>query len=155
MGIECWSEVLEFPIGNPVLVGYLAYIVGLLIAIAAAKTETAEPGKRMSTEVKYCFESDEIGDLAQNMADEQVRRLPLLNDKNRVVGIVSLGDLATSRDGRSLLITRISRRRYPTSPKLVATTVQFFRIAKGSAPARQPTLMLRSRSSVLSNETPV
>jgi CBS domain-containing protein len=55
----------------------------------------------MSAEVKYCFEDDEIDDLAQNMAIEQIRRLPVLNDKKRLVGIVSLGDLATCRDGRS------------------------------------------------------
>jgi CBS domain-containing protein len=55
----------------------------------------------MSAEVKYCFEGDEIGDLAQKLADEQIRRLPVLNDEKRLVGIVSLGDLATSRDGRS------------------------------------------------------
>jgi hypothetical protein len=43
MGIDDWKEILEFAIGNPVLVGYLAYIVGLLIAIAAVKaTETGE-----------------------------------------------------------------------------------------------------------------
>jgi len=55
----------------------------------------------MSNEVKYCFESDEIGDLAQSMADEQIRRLPVLNDKKRLVGIISLGDLAAGRGGRS------------------------------------------------------
>ena len=55
----------------------------------------------MSAEVKYCFEDDEIDDLAQNMAAEQIRRLPVLNDKKRLVGIVSLGDLATCRDGRA------------------------------------------------------
>jgi CBS domain-containing protein len=54
----------------------------------------------MSTEVKYCFESDNIGDLAKRMADEQIRRLPVLNDKKRLVGIISLGDLAASRDDR-------------------------------------------------------
>ena len=54
----------------------------------------------MSTEVKYCFEDDEVDDLAQNMAIEQIRRLPVLNDKKRLVGIISLGDLATCRDGR-------------------------------------------------------
>jgi len=58
----------------------------------------------MSAEVKYCFESDEIGDLAQTMADEQIRRLPVLNDKKRLVGIISLGDLAASRGGRSTKI---------------------------------------------------
>jgi hypothetical protein len=41
MGIEGWREVLEFPIGSPVLVGYLAYIVGLLIAIAVVKATEA------------------------------------------------------------------------------------------------------------------
>ena len=55
----------------------------------------------MSAEVKYCFEDDDIDDLAQNMASEQIRRLPVLNDKKRLVGIISLGDLATSRDGRA------------------------------------------------------
>ena len=55
----------------------------------------------MSAEVKYCFEDDEIGDLAQNMADGQIRRLPVLNDKKRLVGIVSLRDLVTNRDGRA------------------------------------------------------
>jgi CBS domain-containing protein len=53
----------------------------------------------MSAELKYCFENDEISNLAQNMADQRIRRLPVLNDKKRLVGIVSLGDLATSRDG--------------------------------------------------------
>jgi len=55
----------------------------------------------MSAEVKYCFEDDEIDDLAQNMAAEQIRRLPVLNDKKRLVGIVSLCDLATCRNGRA------------------------------------------------------
>ena len=43
MGIQGWKEVLEFATGNPVLAGYLAYTVGLLIAIVALKaTETGE-----------------------------------------------------------------------------------------------------------------
>jgi hypothetical protein len=46
MGIEGWKEILEFATGNPVLVGYLAYIVGLLIAIAVVKaTEAGEPAQ--------------------------------------------------------------------------------------------------------------
>ncbi len=55
----------------------------------------------MSAEVKYCFEDDDVDDLAQNMADEQIRRLPVLNDEKRLVGIISLGDLAISRDGNA------------------------------------------------------
>jgi CBS domain-containing protein len=55
----------------------------------------------MSAEVKYCFEDDAIDDLAHSMASEQIRRLPVLNNKKRLVGIISLGDLATSRDGQT------------------------------------------------------
>ena len=47
----------------------------------------------MTKDVKYCFEHDEIDDIAQNMADIQVRRLPVLNQNKR---IVSLADLATN-----------------------------------------------------------
>jgi CBS domain-containing protein len=45
----------------------------------------------MSAEVKYCFEEDDIDDLAESMASDQIRRLPVLNDKKRLVGIVSSG----------------------------------------------------------------
>jgi CBS domain-containing protein len=55
----------------------------------------------MSAEVRYCFEDDDVDDIAQNMADEQIRRLPVLNRKKRLVGIISLGDLAVSEDGRA------------------------------------------------------
>ncbi len=48
----------------------------------------------MSEDVKYCFEDDDVDDVAQNMADIKVRRLPVLNKSKRLVGIVSLGDLA-------------------------------------------------------------
>jgi CBS-domain-containing membrane protein len=48
----------------------------------------------MSEDVKYCFEDDDVGEVAQNMSDIKVRRLPVLNKSKRLVGIVSLGDLA-------------------------------------------------------------
>jgi CBS domain-containing protein len=49
----------------------------------------------MSHEVKYCFEDEEVEHVAENMAELQVRRLPVVNRDKRLVGIVSLGDLAT------------------------------------------------------------
>ena len=55
----------------------------------------------MSKEVRYCFEDDDTDDIAQNMADEQIRRLPVLNREKRLVGIISLGDLAVSEDGHA------------------------------------------------------
>lgn len=48
----------------------------------------------MSKEVKYCFEDEKVSDVARNMADIQVRRLPVVNRDKRLVGVISLGDLA-------------------------------------------------------------
>src|SRR5262245_65120665 len=48
----------------------------------------------MSPEVKYCFEDEDVAHVAENMAELQVRRLPVMNHDNRLVGIVSLADLA-------------------------------------------------------------
>ena len=48
----------------------------------------------MSADVKYCFDDESVEDVARNMADIQVRRLPVVNRDKRLVGILSLGDLA-------------------------------------------------------------
>jgi CBS domain-containing protein len=48
----------------------------------------------MSPEVRYCFEDSELDEVAQNMADIKVRRLPVLDGHKRLVGILSLGDVA-------------------------------------------------------------
>jgi|SRR5690242_13282034 len=48
----------------------------------------------MSTEVLYCFQDDDIKEVVRNMKDIKVRRLPVLDRNKRLVGIVSLGDIA-------------------------------------------------------------
>ena len=42
---------------------------------------------------------DDIQDVAQRMSREQIRRLPVLDEEDRLIGIVSLGDLARETDG--------------------------------------------------------
>jgi CBS domain-containing protein len=49
----------------------------------------------MTGEVLYCFEDEDVEDVAANMAHNQVRRLPVISRDKRLVGIVALGDLAT------------------------------------------------------------
>jgi CBS domain-containing protein len=49
----------------------------------------------MSREVLYCFEDDDIARVADNMGEQQVRRLPVVNRDKRLVGIISLADLAS------------------------------------------------------------
>ena len=48
----------------------------------------------MSRDIKYIYEDESLEDAARNMSQLQVRRLPVLNRDKRLVGIVSLGDLA-------------------------------------------------------------
>lgn len=52
----------------------------------------------MTHDIKYCFEDDDVSDVAQNMAEIQVRRLPVVNHDKRLVGIISLGDIAIDDD---------------------------------------------------------
>jgi CBS domain-containing protein len=63
-------------------------------AVAAGKSLKTPIREIMSLEVKYCFEDAEVDEVAQNMADIKVRRLPVLNRGKRLVGILSLGDIA-------------------------------------------------------------
>ena len=62
--------------------------------IAEGKGPDATVQDVMSHEVKYCFEDEEVAHVVENMAELQVRRLPVMNRDKRLVGIVSLGDLA-------------------------------------------------------------
>lgn len=54
----------------------------------------------MSADIKYCYEDESVDDLARNMSTLQVKRLPVLNRQKRLVGIVSLGDLATKPEAK-------------------------------------------------------
>ena len=63
--------------------------------IAEGKGPDAKIRDVMSHEVKYCFEDEDVEHVAENMAELQIRRLPVLDRDKRLVGIVSLGDLAT------------------------------------------------------------
>jgi len=48
----------------------------------------------MTPDVKYCCEDDDVGAIVKNMAEIKVQRLPVMNRDKRLVGIVSLGDIA-------------------------------------------------------------
>ena|SRR5919109_3515092 len=48
----------------------------------------------MTTDVKYCFDDQDLEEVTAKMGDIQVRRLPVLNRDKRLVGIIALGDIA-------------------------------------------------------------
>jgi CBS domain-containing protein len=64
-------------------------------AVAKGKTLGKSTARDvMSPDIKYCYEDETLEDAARNMSTLQVKRLPVLNREKRLVGIVSLGDLA-------------------------------------------------------------
>jgi len=68
--------------------------------VAAGKSPSeCKVREAMSPGVKYVYEDETTDDVARNMSTLQVRRLPVLNREKRLVGIVSLADLATREDG--------------------------------------------------------
>ncbi len=68
--------------------------------VAKGKGPSAKVRDVMTADVKYYFEDQDIDDVTRNMAEIQVRRLPVVNRDKRLVGILSLGDIATSPDGK-------------------------------------------------------
>ena len=68
-------------------------------AIAAGKGPRTLVREIMSPEVLYCFEDEELDEVAANLSDVKVRRLPVMNREKRLVGILSLGDMACRANG--------------------------------------------------------
>ena len=54
----------------------------------------------MSRDVVTCKESDDVKVAARTMKDKQIRRLLVVDDKQKVSGIVSLGDVAVEGDDK-------------------------------------------------------
>jgi CBS domain-containing protein len=67
-------------------------------AVAQGKSPDSPVRDVMSREVLYCFDDQEIEDVARNMGEVKVRRLPVVNRDKRLVGIVSNGDLALKEE---------------------------------------------------------
>ena len=84
------------PVGeNDRLVGMITDRDIAIRAVALGKGPDTPVREVMSKEVKYCFEDEDLEHVAKNMGEQRVRRLPVVNREKRLVGIVSLGDVAT------------------------------------------------------------
>ena len=86
----------------PKATGSIGMITDRDIAVRAV-AEGKDPARTlvkdvMSAEVRYCFDDDDVGDVADNMGEQQVRRLPVVNREKRLVGIISLADIARERE---------------------------------------------------------
>jgi CBS domain-containing protein len=68
------------------------------VATSALPVPSTKVREAMTQDVIFCYEDEDIDHVAKNMADIQVRRLPVVNRDKRLVGIIALGDVATRKE---------------------------------------------------------
>jgi CBS domain-containing protein len=97
---ECAKVMAEIdagaiPVGeNDRLIGMITDRDIAIRAVAAGKGPDTPVREVMSADLLYCFEDEELEHVAKNMGSIRVRRLPVVSRDKRLVGILSLGDLA-------------------------------------------------------------
>ncbi len=115
---EAAKQMAEMDIGalpveeNDRLVGMITDRDIAVRAVAQGRGPDTRVSDVMSSEIRYCFEDQSIDEVMQNMGDLRVRRLPVVNRDKRLVGILSLGDVALedgAQDEAGEALTQISR----------------------------------------------
>lgn len=74
----------------------------------------------MSEEVLWCFEDQSISEVMEKMGDAQVRRLPVVDRAKSLVGMLSLGDIATKTKDKNVagVLQDISETAVPANSSL-------------------------------------
>ena len=70
----------------------------------------------MSEHVHYCYDDQDLDQVAENMAHVRVRRLPVVNREKRLVGILSLGDVASKDEHRETVAETVAGVSTPGGP---------------------------------------
>lgn len=71
-------------------------IRGVAAGLAPARACVADV---MTADLQFCTEDQDTEEVMHTMGQTQVRRLPVINMKKELVGIVTIGDLATRQVG--------------------------------------------------------
>ncbi|HKO87629.1 MAG TPA: CBS domain-containing protein [Burkholderiales bacterium] len=90
------------PVGeNDRLVGMITDRDIAIRAVAARKSADTPVREVMSAEVLYCYDDEDLEDVADNMSIQKVRRLPVVNRDKRLVGIISIADIAMAEEAHT------------------------------------------------------
>ena len=96
------EDIGSLPVGeNDQLIGMITDRDIATRAVAEGLSPDTPVRDVMTDNIKYCYEDDDIKNVAQNMAELQVRRLPVVNRDKRLVGIVALSNVAQCGDRRA------------------------------------------------------
>lgn len=95
------NDIGFLPVGeNDRLVGMITDRDIAIRAVAAGYPPSTKVRDVMTYDVKYCFEDEDLDRVLGNMAENKVRRMPVLNRDKRLVGVLSLSDAAHQRSER-------------------------------------------------------
>ncbi|OGT56894.1 MAG: inosine-5-monophosphate dehydrogenase [Gammaproteobacteria bacterium RIFCSPHIGHO2_12_FULL_43_28] len=92
------------PIGeNDRLIGAVTDRDIIIRGIANGKDPSNTPLRDVMTKgIHYCYETDSLEKLVQQMEKLQIRRLVVLNKDKRMTGIITLGDIAVKAENAKL-----------------------------------------------------
>jgi CBS domain-containing protein len=92
------KDVGAIPVGeNDRLVGMVTDRDITCRAVANGKDISKMSARDVMTKgIVYCRDTEELDDALRIMEQKKLRRLPVINEKKRMVGILSLGDIAHS-----------------------------------------------------------
>ena len=104
--LDCAKKMSEEHIGcvpicdsNKKIVGIVTDRDIILRTVAcnkdASQTQICEI---MTTKVCSCMDNDEVSKAENTMSNEQIRRLPVINESNEIVGMITLKDLCINEN---------------------------------------------------------
>ncbi len=109
---------------NDVVQGVITDRDIVIRAIAQHKDpEQERVGDYMSDTVACCYDDQDVQDAIKLMESKKVRRIPVLNRADQLIGIVSLGDIATQLKDYQLsgqLLAKVSTSRQAAAPTAAA-----------------------------------
>lgn len=85
---------------NDRLIGMLTDRDIAVRAVAEGRGTDTKVRDVMTNEVKYCYDDQDVDEVSRNMGEQRLRRLPVVNRAKRLVGILSLGDLALDEEAQ-------------------------------------------------------
>ena len=87
---------------NDRLVGTVTDRDIVIRGIASGKNiSTCKARDLMTKDIFWCFEDQDVKDVAKRMSEKEVRRMLILNKEKRLVGVVSIGDVSKVEEKES------------------------------------------------------
>ena len=105
------------PVGeNDRLIGMITDRDIAVRAVAQGKGPDTPVREVMSEHVEYCYDDENLDRVVQGMASVRVRRLPVVNREKRLVGILSLGDVARTEAQPNVVAEAVAEVSTPGGP---------------------------------------